>query len=90
MAIIHDSIVKVMEDLLSLSKEKSEFKSKLEEARTELRELKNVKIDTQDLPEHICLFMITPFGDDYKNVELAIRKYFESAPYFFEVCLARD
>jgi hypothetical protein len=34
--------------------------------------------------------MITPFADEYHVVENAIREVFESAPYFFEVVLARD
>jgi len=34
--------------------------------------------------------MITPFADEYKPVEEAVRNVFERAPYFFEVRLARD
>lgn len=90
MAVIHDSIVKVMENLLIECKEKSEFKAKLEKARTELLEVKSSNVNELDFPEHIRIFMITPFGNDYENVEAAVRKVFESAPYFFEVCLASD
>lgn len=34
--------------------------------------------------------MITPFADEYRSVELAVRRVFEQAPFCFEVCLARD
>ena len=40
--------------------------------------------------KHILMFMITPFADEYKSVELAVRRVFEWAPFCFEVCLARD
>jgi molecular chaperone HtpG len=36
------------------------------------------------------LFMITPFAEKYSSVEAAVRDVFESAPYFFELVLARD
>ncbi len=40
--------------------------------------------------DHVRLFMITPFDEAYSNVETAVREIFETAPYFFEILLARD
>jgi hypothetical protein len=34
--------------------------------------------------------MITPFAEEYKQLEEAVRRVFERTPYFFEVRLARD
>jgi HSP90 family molecular chaperone len=41
-------------------------------------------------PDHVVLFMMTPFEGEYKGIENAVRQVFERAPYFFEVVLARD
>ena len=38
----------------------------------------------------INVFMITPFAEEYRGVEKAVRTVFESAPYYFNVTLARD
>ena len=42
------------------------------------------------LPDHIRVFMITPYAKEFKSVEQAVRNVLEGAPYFFEVRLARD
>ena len=44
----------------------------------------------EQLPEHILLFMISPFSEEFKPLEMAVRRIFEGAPYYFEVQLARD
>lgn len=38
----------------------------------------------------IRLFMMTPFKEEYRKIELAVKSIFEAEPYFFEVTLARD
>jgi molecular chaperone HtpG len=39
---------------------------------------------------YISLFVMMPFGDEYKIVERALRDIFENDPYGFQVILARD
>ncbi len=40
--------------------------------------------------KHIQLFMISPYDEEYRLLEAAIRRVFEEAPFFFEIRLARD
>jgi HSP90 family molecular chaperone len=72
---------------------------------TVLKSLINTTLKQFDIPslseaepieatENKCLpiriFMMTPFKPEYRKIELAVKKIFESEPYFFEVTLARD
>ena len=57
-----------------------------------------IKIDTKLLShntitgqgEHIVIFMITGSGDQYRNLEEAVRRVFECPPYYFQVRLTSD
>ena len=40
--------------------------------------------------EHIVILMITGSGDQYRNLEEAVRRVFECPPYYFEVRLTSD
>jgi molecular chaperone HtpG len=46
--------------------------------------------EKQRRPEHVVLFMITPFEERYRGLQEAVRRVFERAPYFFEVKTALD
>jgi molecular chaperone HtpG len=68
-----------------------EVKHTIEEERRQkiaLRELQNARGAKR--PDHVVLFMMTPFRDEYTSIENAVRRVFEREPYFFEVVLARD
>lgn len=57
-----------------------------------------IKIDTKLLShntitgqgEHIVIFMITGSGDQYRNLEEAVRRVFECPPYYFQVRLTSN
>lgn len=85
MSIVHDGIVNMMAQLLVEIDKNKNLQTQLQEQRNEL--MKSAK---GEHPEHIQLFMITPFADDYKPVENAVRQVFEQAPFCFEIRLARD
>lgn len=89
--VIHDQFVKLFNKLLVSQEEFKENQRKLEQARRELLEIqkKDVQLEAQR-PDHILIFMITPFDDKYKNLEEALRLIFECPPYYFELRLARD
>lgn len=54
----------------------------------------NLERRDEDVPKtnagEIILFMITPFSEEYEEVEKAVRTVFETSPYCFRVQLARD
>lgn len=59
--------------------------TKEESIQTKINELQ-----VRDNNKPITIFMITPFSEEYKVVEGAVRKVFEAPPYYFRVLLARD
>lgn len=85
MSIVHDGIVNMMTNLLIKLNENREMNQQLMQMRNEAR-----KSAAPTRPSHIQLFMITPFSDDYKPVEQAVRQVFECQPFCFEIRLARD
>lgn len=88
MSIVHDNVTQIMTMLIEAQNENLDLRSELQKLRNDMR-TKNA--DTMIInQEHILMFMITPFADEYKPVELAVRRVFEQAPFCFEVCLARD
>jgi hypothetical protein len=89
--IIHEQFIMVLERALNQYSEIGAVQRELEETRRELINLRQrgIEMDAQR-PDHILLFMITPFSEEYAVVEEAVRNMFEQAPYFFEVRLARD
>ena len=88
MSIVHDNVAQIMTMLIEAQNENLDLRSELQKLRNDMR-TKNA--DTMIInQEHILMFMITPFADEYKPVELAVRRVFEQAPFCFEVCLARD
>lgn len=89
MSIVHDSVTSVMTYLVNATNDNYELQEQIQNLREEVR--KNTqKESSRQLPDHIRMFMITPFAAEYKPVEQAVRNVFEKAPYFFEVRLARD
>lgn len=77
---VHDSIVLMMNDVVNLAKEKTEL----------MRESRLTHEDHTDSTEYIRIFMITPFDNEFEPVEKAVRNVLETAPFFFQVRLARD
>ena len=86
LSIVHDSMVRIMQQTINIHIEKAELQRRLEEYRQ--RDIAD--IGNNILPEHIRVFMITPYANEYRMIERAIRNILECAPYFFEVRLARD
>lgn len=86
MNIVHDSMVGLMNTTISLYHEREDIQEKLEENRR-----RDIEDRTEsNLPDHIRVFMITPFADEFRPVEQAVRNVLEGPPFFFEVRLARD
>lgn len=86
MTIVHQSMVSMMESAVEGYRQCQEMEKKLEESREW-----NLNQRTDwERPDHIRVFLITPYAEEYKKVERALRRVLEDAPYFFEVRLARD
>lgn len=88
MSIVHDNVTQIMTMLVESQNENLNLRNEVQKLRGDLRD-KNANNITSN-HNHIVMFMITPFADEYKPVELAVRRVFEQAPFCFEVCLARD
>lgn len=88
MNIVHDSVARIMTMLIESQNVNLELRNELQKLQKDMQ-LKNAdSLDSST--NHILMFMITPFDDKYRTVELAVRRVFERAPFCFEVCLARD
>lgn len=86
MDIVHDSMAGMMERVILLYNQKAELTLKVEENRR-----KGMKeVHSAVMPDYIRIFMITPFSSEFCSVEYALREVLESAPFFFQVRLARD
>ena len=89
--IIHDQVVKMLNMLLAQYQQIGNLNQSLGEQRSLLLDLRKKQIETEiERPLYIRLFLITPFGEKYRVVEMAIRQIFECSPYFFEVQSAKD
>ena len=86
MSIVHDGIVNMMTMLLGYLGENMNLHQQVRQMRDDLRGSKH----TVARPDHIQLFMIAPFADEYRAVEQAVRQVFECPPFCFEVRMARD
>ena len=88
---MHDQLVQTLGLLLTKEERLLETTRELEAERQQLLSMKQHHLAAKDSrPEHIRLFMITPFDASYGPLEEAIRALFEVHPYYFEVSLARD
>jgi hypothetical protein len=89
--VIHGQFVLLFNRLISHQEEMKNVRKTLEGERRQLMELRQQQAEVKARrPEHILIFMITPFNDAYRPLEEAVRRVFEAAPYCFEVRLARD
>lgn len=88
MSIVHDNVAQIMTMLIETQYENLDLRDELLKLRKDMQ-VKNAGSIVNG-SKHILMFMITPFADEYKSVELAVRRVFERAPFCFEVCLARD
>ncbi|HJP93299.1 MAG TPA: ATP-binding protein [Pyrinomonadaceae bacterium] len=89
--VMHNQFVRLFERLIGSQDEMQRVQQSIEQERVQLRELLKKQADAvATRPEHVLLFMITPFAEEYERLEDAVRNVFERAPYFFEVRLARD
>lgn len=86
MTIVHGSMVGMMKNTIDQYRKRQELQRQLEEARKQAMDSRT----DWNRPEHIRVFMITPYDKAFQNVEQAVRNVLEGAPYFFEVRLARD
>lgn len=88
MSIVHDNVAQIMTMLIETQHENLDLRDELLKLRKDMQ-VKNAS-NIVNGSKHILMFMITPFADEYRSVELAVRRVFEQAPFCFEVCLARD
>lgn len=88
MSIVHDNVTQIMTMFIETQNENHDLRRELQKLRNDVCEKNDDKMTNTQ--EHILMFMITPFAEEYKPVELAVRRVFERVPFCFEVCLARD
>lgn len=88
MSIVHDNVAQIMTMLIETQHENLDLRDELLKLRKDMQ-VKNAS-NIVNGSKYILMFMITPFADEYRSVELAVRRVFEQAPFCFEVCLARD
>lgn len=84
---IHRQFIRLCERTIELVEAKQTIEQERRQAIA-LREQQAAQAAKR--PDHVVLFMMTPFARDYSGLEHAVRRVFERAPYFFEVMLARD
>ena len=91
-SVIHQQFFGLLDANLDKRQVLDEARSKIAELQDEIKDLLDERMaaSPKKSDRHIILFMMTPFGSEYDNVEAAMRAIFEDAPYFFEVRLARD
>jgi len=83
---VHAQMVRALDHMLTLREERRRLK-----VRIDGLEKPDVKAaPTTQRTEHITLFMMMPFGEEYDLLEGALRQVFETDPYHFQVILARD
>lgn len=89
-SIVHDGVTALMTWVVHLLDERASLNNKLEQERAVSLQRKQERA-AQDAkkPNHIRLFMMTPFGESYKPVVEAIQRVFEQKPFWFEVSLAK-
>ena len=89
--VIHGQFVRLFDRLIAHREEMRNVQQSLEQERRQMIELRQRQAEvTAKQPDHILIFMITPFGEAYRPIEKAVRRIFERNPYCFEVRLARD
>jgi hypothetical protein len=89
--VIHAQVVRILERLVAQRGQVANVTQMLEQERRQLLDLRQRQMEAiMKRPDHIRLFMISPFADEYKPLERAVRRVFERPPYFFEMQLARD
>jgi molecular chaperone HtpG len=88
---IHRQFLSLCQSVIGQRHELVRLQESLERERREMLELRERQAElATKRPDHVLLFMITPFADEYRPVEAAVRRVFEGPPYFFEVQLGRD
>ncbi|MEH2306657.1 heat shock protein Hsp90 family protein [Nostoc sp.] len=89
--VMHGQFVRLFNRLIEHQTQTLELEKELEAERRQKIELQKQQVETMaKRPDHVLIFMITPFSDEYKPLEEAVRLVFERSPYCFEVQLARD
>lgn len=88
---MHSYLAGLLNRIMDYGQKIEEMQQTLERERGQLLEMNQQQARLRPPePEHVLIFMITPFADQYKKLEDAVRRVFERAPYYFEVRLARD
>ena len=89
--VIHSHMVRLANQILIDQEQYDQLTQLLEEERLQMLSLRQTQAAMEEQrPDHILLFMITPFHDRYRALEQAVRSVFECGPYWFEIRLARD
>jgi hypothetical protein len=87
----HKRFLRLLNTLLEQYQMNAAIQQTVERERRQMTEIgARLEKAQPNRPEHIVLFMITPFSDEYRQLEQAVRRVFERPPYCFEVLLARD
>ena len=91
-SVIHQQFLGLLDANLDKRQALDEARSKIAGLQDEIKALldERTAASPKKPDRHVILFMMTPFGSEYDNVEAAMRAIFEDAPYFFEIRLARD
>ena len=84
--VLHAQMVRALDHMLTLREERRRLNARIEG----LEKPDMDKADPAQRTEHITLFVMIPFGEEYNLLEEALRHVFEADPYYFQVILARD
>jgi molecular chaperone HtpG len=88
---IHSHMVKLVNQILLGQEQYGQLTKVLEQERHQLLALRETQAANEvHRTPHVLLFVMTPFNDEYRPLEQAVRRVFECWPYWFEVRLARD
>lgn len=88
---LHQHFVELVENLTDQVELISQLQGTMEQERRQMLEIRQQQAAMRaDRPEHILVFMLSPFSAEYATLELAVRRVLQCAPYYFEVRLARD
>ena len=85
--VLHAQMVRALDHMLTLREEKRRLKARIDGLE---KPDADKATPASQLTEHISLFVMMPFGEEYDLLEGALRRVFEADPYHFQVILARD
>lgn len=85
--VLHAQMVRALDRMLTLREEQRRLKARIGGLE---KPDADKATPTAQRTEHVSIFVMMPFGEEYDLLEGALRRVFEADPYHFQVILARD